>query len=521
MIIYPLTVAKNHQVGCRLTWFGIQDAARKRREASQTPGAWAGTIIHTVDDCVSVLVSQDKWDKTKKWLNWMNDIINDNKSFPHNELEKCRGFLIYVSRTYRPFIPYLRGVHQTIDSWRGYRDIDGWKLQTSEIAAIRDIDDSIEERSEPTKFVKPAKRLVNDIKCLIKLAKDEAPPKVVRRRKKTATALYGIGDASGKGFGHCIHMEGKSLARFGTWGSEVENKHSNFKEMQNLVMAIKAAFDEGMLDGAEMFIFTDNYVAECAYFNGGSNKSKELDMLVYELWELQMSGNFTLHVFHIAGTRMIECGIDGLSRGDKLEGVMKGEELLSFVPIHKSPLERNAQVFDWINSWWDEDRGSLKLLNPEEWFTEVMNVGNYVWDIPPVGGGAIVEQLCSHTHGRPENLHIIVIPRLCTSLWRKQLNKVCDLMITIQPRETFWTSDMHEPLMLGISFPIYSHHSKFSPWKLRGTRMVEELRTNVHRVQSDGGSVDWNCLRELLVKAREIPTMSASLARKLLQVKAG
>ena len=36
-----------HQVGSRLTWFGLQDAARKRWKASQKPGAWAGTVIHT------------------------------------------------------------------------------------------------------------------------------------------------------------------------------------------------------------------------------------------------------------------------------------------------------------------------------------------------------------------------------------------------------------------------------------------------------------------------------------------
>jgi len=35
-----------HRVGSRLTWFGLQDAARKQRDARQTPGAWAGTVIH-------------------------------------------------------------------------------------------------------------------------------------------------------------------------------------------------------------------------------------------------------------------------------------------------------------------------------------------------------------------------------------------------------------------------------------------------------------------------------------------
>ena len=57
----------------------------------------------------------------------------------------------------------------------------------------------------------------------------------------------------------------------------------------------------------------DNFVVECRYYNGGSNQSRDLDELVHRLWKLQMSGNFTLHVYHIVETGMIESGADGLS----------------------------------------------------------------------------------------------------------------------------------------------------------------------------------------------------------------
>ena len=52
-------------------------------------------------------------------------------------------------------------------------------------------------------------------------------------------------------------------------------------------------------------------VAESAYYDGGSNQSKDLDYLIFELWEIQMQGNFTLSVYRVAGTRMIVSGIDG------------------------------------------------------------------------------------------------------------------------------------------------------------------------------------------------------------------
>ena len=52
-----------HQVCCRLTWFGLQDAPRKRNGPTQTPRAWAGSIVHSDNELVTVLVSEAKWDR--------------------------------------------------------------------------------------------------------------------------------------------------------------------------------------------------------------------------------------------------------------------------------------------------------------------------------------------------------------------------------------------------------------------------------------------------------------------------
>ena len=114
-----------HQVCCRLTWFGLQDAPRKRNFATQTPRAWSGSIVHSDGGNVTVLVSEQKWEKTKKWIAWVLEHVEDDLGLRHNELERCRGFLIYVSRTYISFKPYLRGLHKTIEIWRGNKDEDG------------------------------------------------------------------------------------------------------------------------------------------------------------------------------------------------------------------------------------------------------------------------------------------------------------------------------------------------------------------------------------------------------------
>ena len=54
-----------HQIASRETYLGIQDAARKRRPPTQTAGAWAGSIIRTNEEEVGVVVSNERWFKTK------------------------------------------------------------------------------------------------------------------------------------------------------------------------------------------------------------------------------------------------------------------------------------------------------------------------------------------------------------------------------------------------------------------------------------------------------------------------
>jgi hypothetical protein len=43
----------------------------------------------------------------------------------HKVLERNRGFLVYVARTYKHMAPFLLGFHLAIDSWRPGRDKEG------------------------------------------------------------------------------------------------------------------------------------------------------------------------------------------------------------------------------------------------------------------------------------------------------------------------------------------------------------------------------------------------------------
>ena len=94
-----------------------------------------------------------------------------------------------------------------------------------------------------------------------------------------------------------------------------------------------------------------------------------LHELVLRLIELEY--DLTLHVVHVAGsTRMIAQGTDGLSREIFLEGVVRGEDMLSFVDLLRSAIERHPGVLEFVKSWVAPILGDSKVLVPEEWFRE-------------------------------------------------------------------------------------------------------------------------------------------------------
>jgi hypothetical protein len=123
-------------------------------------------------------------------------------------------------------------------------------------------------------------------------------------------------------------------------------------------------------------MFTDNYVTECAYFKGTSS-SPILFGLVLRLRKLELHSGWKIHVIHIAGTRMISQGTDGLSRGDMLTGVMGGADMLTFIPLALTAIERQPELMEWVDSWWGT--GNNSWLTPEGWYAGSSRIGTHVW----------------------------------------------------------------------------------------------------------------------------------------------
>jgi hypothetical protein len=175
--------------------------------------------------------------------------------------------------------------------------------------------------------VSVAGRLEADTVALSRFTNSKEPPKRAVRPLASASVVVGFGDASGLGFGYNQIETGASDVAyfFGTWSEFVSLKPSNFRVM--------------IERGTQIFIFTDNFVTERAFYRG-TFKSPDLCALVLRLRVLEMTGFIFLRLIWVAGTRMIAQGADGLSRGDLSNGVIVGESMLDFVPIDKPALPK-------------------------------------------------------------------------------------------------------------------------------------------------------------------------------------
>lgn len=522
------------RMGKICSYLGLQDAARKRREPSQQPGAWSGAVVIVEDGKLVKMVSQERWDKAKTKLRWILAYVNvgggwtrDDEAcpegfIPFKTLESIRGFYIYVSRTYKAMVPYLKGIHLTLDGWRKNRAEDGWRKEDKTFGdgwffgeeGHEPYTSPNESDETPPSYVKVLPRLCKDVEALSEMF-TPAYPSRIPVRASAARAAYLIRDASGEGFGSML-FEGEDQPmdiEYGTWTPMISKKSSNYREMGNLVTRVERLVSLGKLPkGTELFIFTDNFVTEAAFFRG-SAKTRALHGLIQRLRVLMMRGSLHVHVVWIAGTRMIAQGTDGLSRGDLTSGVLLGDSFLQHVPIHRSVQEVSPGCVEWFMSCFPLQGHEWKLLTPHDWFDMSEEDGAFVWVPPPVLADVAVEKMAELILARPWNFHMFLAPALMTARWQRYLRKSCNWVLTIPCGTGKWPSNCHEPLVFSLAFPLLSR----PPWQVKRDADLAKRFGEMQRVWSADWSNERADLCELWLSAAPIdPSMRWGVASPLL-----
>jgi hypothetical protein len=231
---------------------------------------------------------------------------------------------------------------------------------------------------------------------------------------------------------------------------------------------------------------------------------------VLRLRTVEMLGLVQLQVIHVAGTRMISQGTDGLSRGCLTEGIMTGSSMLNYIPLHLSADARQPSLLPWLQDW--TGCATLRPLSPAEWFDRGHGVKGgkigprglwhptpiadtwILWCPPPAAADVAVEELMYSRHKRTYLNHVFVIPRLATHLWRKKLFKTCDIFFELPPgSRPFWPSSEHEPLLIGLTL----RFSLCFPWQLRQSPPILALGRDLQSVWQKEGGDERIILRQL------------------------
>ena len=113
----PLCWRATQKICSHIGWLGMQDASRKCTKATRLPGPTAASMLHT-EGRVLLTVLPEKWAKTQSLVRELDSLLRTSSLLPRLRLKQIRGFLIYVTRTYLWAVPYLKGLHLTIDFWQ-------------------------------------------------------------------------------------------------------------------------------------------------------------------------------------------------------------------------------------------------------------------------------------------------------------------------------------------------------------------------------------------------------------------
>ena len=536
-----------HQFASRVQYLGMQNAPRKFRPPSQADaGAWTGTIFKIGSDHITKSVSQEKWEKGREMIERHHLEIgrsSDSRPFlDRRRLEKETGFLNHLSMTYETMIPFLKGFYLTLNSWREGRDENDWKLSAKRWKVIlfakaangsvtdKEVDVELDRDDAAVgapKLVRASPSLKRDVEALWFMMSNTCTPKVSIRSKSVLTIVYGFGDASGSGLGATFTCGGGFNFRIGVWGSDEGPESSNWKEFSNIVESLEDEAESGNLSSSEVYMFTDNSTVESCAAKGSSSSPKLLE-LVIRLQGLMTRSGVKIHISHVAGTRMIAQGTDGVSRGYLGQGVMAGDAMVAHIPVHLDASKRSPNLVPWIRSWSDEEATHLE---PEGWFEsghdiEGWQMGSdgferpklsevrrtYIWTPAPMAAEVAVAEMRKARIKRQRACHIFVCPRLCTTQWVKQLFRSSDFVFELPVGFLCWPADMHEPLLIGVLFPFLS----VIPWQIKGSPKMYAVGRELRKMFEESEVGTRSVLRKLWTLGCDLSSMPEHMVRQLL-----
>ena len=202
-----------------------------------------------------------------------------------------------------------------------------------------------------------------------------------------------------------------------------------------------------------------------------------------------------------------------------------GKEMISFCPWGKSAIESEANLKAWMQAWLPSD---TIFLQPEDWYLRGQDIlegadggrlcwpniatGTYVWYPPPAAADVCLEELHKARIKRKDSFHIIVVAKLFSPMWLRQLNKVADCHVLIPATHHFWGPNNFESLIIAFVFPFLP----FRPWQLKGTPKMFSMGRQLCKMFKDEELDHGNLLLQFLLVCRRLPTLSPHVVWQML-----
>ena len=220
--------------------------------------------MSTNDTDICIIVQKDRWENKKNILIRLQAQVRENPEvdFCTHSIMPDRGTLGYVTQTYDPLNPYLKGLHHTIYSWRPYRDYDDRKVAKERLKSEKLTESGLFLKSVAyPETVKPEKRLLSGMKYLVEPTSSETSPILIVESSKLQYLKCVLGDTYGGVFVVTTELESVLDIETGTWNA-CSKKSYNFIELINFVYKLENDAAEGNLADTETFMFTDNTTTE-------------------------------------------------------------------------------------------------------------------------------------------------------------------------------------------------------------------------------------------------------------------
>eukprot|EP00956_Cyclotella_meneghiniana_P036907 scaffold132204_cov35-Cyclotella_meneghiniana.AAC.1 len=264
-----------HRFCTKVNYLGEQNASRKRRPASTTPGAWTGKMLWTHESHPIKGILPEKWKIQRDGLLALKALIDEGSPVERKLFMSvtCRG--MSQTEVYWDLRPYYKSFYNALEAWRSNRDEEGWKMDDPELETD-DVFDLVDDNSSVPTSVDVTAEVKRDLEALLLFYESEEPVFLPVRPQQSTDLAYMGGDASAAAYGTGVQdPNGKGTVWLGNWRPDETSKGSNWREAANLARILLMLIRAGKFDGKEIWMATDNLVW-ALISNKGMSKRKGL-----------------------------------------------------------------------------------------------------------------------------------------------------------------------------------------------------------------------------------------------------